>query len=520
MSFNLVSMLRAAALEDADKVCVETPEGAGLTYGELEARTTVLASGLRSLGVRREDRVVLQLPNSIAFVELYFALLRAGAVVVPINPAFTAREIGNVLGDSQPSLFITHSSCQASARAAAENHPALGVVIVDDDDPRTGSGVPAEVFGSSGQDGEIALTGPDDTAVLIYTSGTTGTPKGAELTHLQLFMNCSITSDIGKVSADDVALTALPLFHVYGLSSVLHTVVRRGATLVLVRRFDADEMLAALRNHRATLFYAVPTMLISLIPSLRGQPELENLKLVFSGGAALPEAVIDEFESLAGGVTVLEGYGMSETASTVTFNRSAEDRRFQSVGRAIWGTELMLVDSDDHPIAPGSDAIGEVVLRGPSVMKGYFGNPEATTAALQGGWLHTGDLGSMDRDGYLYIVDRKKDVIIRGGYNVYPREIEEVLHAHPQVSEAAVVGTPDDRLGEEVCAFVVLVSDGATTPEDLTAYCREQLARYKYPRHIWVVEELPKGSTGKVSKPALRETVRQTMDRAQAAERR
>ena len=296
-----------------------------------------------------------------------------------------------------------------------------------------------------------------------------------------------------------MVLVGLPLFHVFGLSSQLNVCVRFGATMSLLPRFDPATALDAIQRDRVTVFEGVPTMYIALLqhPDL-GRYDVSSLRVGVSGGAPIPE-VIDEFEARFG-IVILEGYGLSETASTTTFNISVDERKIYSVGKPIWGVEIQVWDTAGHPLPHGSDHVGEVVVRGVNVMRGYHDNPEATAEAFAGGWLHTGDLGYIDQDGFLFIVDRRKDLIIRGGYNVYPREIEEVLYAHHAVAEAAVVGLPHPRLGEEVAAHVVVRAGMTVTDVELIDYVRARVAAYKYPRVVTFHDSLPKNATGKIIK--------------------
>jgi long-chain acyl-CoA synthetase len=300
-----------------------------------------------------------------------------------------------------------------------------------------------------------------------------------------------------------VVITALPLFHVFGLASILNVCVRFGCTMSLIPRFDAETTLTAIQRDGATIFEGVPTMFIALLScSELDKYDTSSLRIAISGGASIPAPVLDAFEERFG-VVILEGYGMTETASTTTFNKSITDRRVYSVGKPIWGTQTQVWDETGTALPPGKDHVGEVVTRGMHVMKGYLNNPAATSEVFTDGWLHTGDLGYFDEDGYLFIVSRKKELIIRGGYNVYPSEIEEVLHSHPAVAEAAVIGIPDDRLGEEVMAFVTLQADWSLAAADLIAYCRDRVAAYKYPRVIEFRDELPKSAFGKILKREL-----------------
>lgn len=339
-----------------------------------------------------------------------------------------------------------------------------------------------------------------DTAAIVFTSGTTGVPKGAELTHIQLYMNADIPGRLFDVRADDVVLTILPMFHVFGMSSILNVAARFGCTLSLVPRFDARAALEAIQRDHVTIFEGVPTMFVAVLE----HPELDrydtsSLRVAISGGAAIPAHVLDAFEQRFG-VIILEGYGLTETASTTTFNISAGERRAYSVGKPIWGTETQIWDERGNRLPPGREHVGELVTRGFHVMKGYHGQPEATAEAMAGGWLHTGDLGYVDEDGFFFIIDRKKELIIRGGYNVYPREVEEILYHHPAVAEAAVVGVPDARLGEEVAAYVSLKPGEPATRAELIAYCRDRLAAYKYPRYVEIRDALPKTANGKIAK--------------------
>jgi long-chain acyl-CoA synthetase len=344
---------------------------------------------------------------------------------------------------------------------------------------------------------------PGDTAAIVYTSGTTGVPKGAELTHFQLYMNADIPGRLFDIHADDVVLTVLPLFHVYGMSSTMNLAVRFGAAMSLVPRFTPDRVLAAIERDRATVFDGVPTMFGALLAGAETtRYDTSSLRVCVSGGDAIPAHVLDAFEERFA-VPILEGYGMTETASTITFNPSPQDRRTYSVGKPVWGVEVQIWDDNDRRLPPGRIHIGEVVTRGYHTMRGYRGHPMATADAFRSGWFHTGDLGYLDGDGFLFIVDRKKELIIRGGYNVYPREVEEALYRHPDIAEAAVVGVPDERLGQEVKAFIVSAPGRVLTAEQVVEYCRERLAAYKYPRLVEFRTRLPLSAAGKVAKKEL-----------------
>ncbi len=494
--FNLATILRESARRVPDKPAARFAGGA-LTYADLDRQSDAMAAGLRLRGIESGDTVALQLPNVPEFLVAYFGILKAGAVAVPLNVLLKVRELDFHLSDSRSAALVTW----AGLARADVNVPTF---VVGDDVEDEAEAFAALLEARVPAAAPIVPRRPDDTAVVIYTSGTTGKPKGAELTHFQLYMNCDIPARQVEFSGDEVVIAALPLFHVFGLSSILHPVIRFGASLTLVPRFDAESVLTAIERDRATFFDGVPTMFIALLANpLLDQYDLSSLRVAISGGASIAAEVLDEWERRIG-VTILEGYGLSETASTATVNRSAEDRKVYSVGKPVWGVELEIWNDAGVPLPPGRANVGEIVIRGFNVMKGYLNNPAATAEAFSGGWLHTGDLGYIDEDGFVFIVDRKKELIIRAGYNVYPREVEEVLYTHPAVAEAAVVGVADHRLGEEVKAVVALRSGAQVSPDELIGYSKDRLAAYKYPRIVDIRDALPKGPSGKILKTELK----------------
>jgi long-chain acyl-CoA synthetase len=507
VSFNLATILNETALATPDAT-VHKFLGAATTYRELDEQSGQFAAGLLASGLTPGQVVAMQLPNIPQFLTAYFGALKAGMTVLPLNPLLKAPEIEYHLSDSSAAILIGFHSFHDEAVKACE---LLGVPLYlasfSPDALPEGTRplvdlVSAEPLAQPG--GDIRPGNADDTAVLIYTSGTTGKPKGAELTHFQLYMNCTVSGQLFGARPDDVTLAVLPFFHVFGLSSVLNVAVRYGGALSIVPRFVPGPVMDALEQDRCSVIAGVPTMLQALAEQDSSGRDLSRLRVAVSGGASLPEDVLGSFEAKFG-IRVLEGYGLSETASTTSFNR-ADDRRPLSVGKPIWGVQMRVADEQDQPLPVGRDHVGEILIRGHNVMKGYLGKPEASQATLRGGWLHTGDLGYQDEDGFYFIVDRAKDLVIRGGYNVYPREIEEVLFAHPDIAEAAVIGKHDDRLGEEVVAVVVLRPGSELSAQDVIAYCRERLAAYKYPREVRFLPELPKGPTGKILKQVLRES--------------
>ncbi|MEU2237060.1 long-chain-fatty-acid--CoA ligase [Streptomyces vietnamensis] len=467
-----------------------------ITYAELDERSARAAALLSSEGVRPGDRVALMLPNVPEFVVLYYGVLRAGAVVVPMNPLLKTRETEFHLADSGAvRLFEWHQAPGEGAQGAAAagvRHTAVEPVAFA-----------AALAGQEPLAG-VADTDDEDMAVLLYTSGTTGRPKGAVLSHGGLRHNTEVNSvHIQEMTPEDVVVGCLPLFHIFGQICTMSAAVRSGASLVLIPRFEPGAVLAAIARERATVFEGVPTMYAALLqhPS---ETDVSTLRMCISGGASLPVEILHGFERRFG-CAVLEGFGMSETSPVVTFNHPDRPRKAGSIGTPIRDVEVRLLDDKGQDVAPGG--IGELAVRGPNLMKGYWNRPEETAAAIPDGWLRSGDLARADEDGYLYIVDRKKDMIIRGGYNVYPREIEEVLHEHPAVALAAVVGVPHPELGEEVAAAIVLRPGAQVLPDELREYVKDRVAAYKYPRRVWLVDALPLGPSGKILKREITEPV-------------
>lgn len=488
------NLLRTTELHP-DNVAIRLDE-ATLTYAELDVLSARAAGFLRERGIGPGDRVGLMLPNVPLFAALYYGVLRLGAAVVPMNPLLKEREVAYYLGNSGAGLILAAPDTADEACPGA-NEAGATIVLVDEAfESRLADTEPLDpVIGRAG----------DDTAVILYTSGTTGQPKGAELTHANLGHNIDVTAEsLLSASADDVVFGGLPLFHVFGQTCGLNLAIKVGATLTLLPRFDATKALEVLARDRVTVLEGVPTMFTALArhPE-RAAYDVSALRVSVTGGAAMPVEVLHAFEE-AFGCKVLEGYGLSETSPIACFNHPGAERKAGSIGTPIRGVEMRLVDDAGHPVADGE--VGEICVRGHNVMKGYWAKPEATADAIRDGWFFTGDLARRDSDGYYFIVDRKKDLIIRGGYNVYPREIEEVLHEHPAVLEVAVVGIPHEELGEEIAAAVALRPDAAASAEELRAFVRDRVAAYKYPRHVVVVDALPKGPTGKILKREVRIT--------------
>jgi long-chain acyl-CoA synthetase len=490
MSLNLASILTGTAARSPTSPAVRLGAEA-LTYAELDDRSARLATLLRERGLERGERVGVMLPNVLEFPVAYYGVLRAGGVVVPMNVLLKRREIAFYLEDSGAKLLLAWHGFAAEARDGAAD---AGTEMIE---------VEPESFAAmlAGQEPTpgLAETDEEDTAVILYTSGTTGKPKGAELTHANLFRNADVSSrTTSEIAAGDVVFGGLPLFHSFGQTVSMNASLMVGACLTLVPRFDPGEALETMQRDRVTHFYGVPTMYGALLhhPG-RESYDTSSLRTCITGGASMPVEVLRGFEQAFGAI-VLEGYGLSETSPVACSNHPDRERKPGSIGTPLEGVEMRVVDEDDNEVPQGE--VGEIVIRGHNIMKGYWQRPDATEEAMRGGWFHSGDMARVDEEGYFYIVDRKKDLIIRGGYNVYPREVEEVLYEHPKIREAAVVGVPHDEWGEEIGAAVVVHDGEGLDPEEVSAYVKERIAAYKYPRLVWFVEELPKGPTGKILK--------------------
>ncbi|HEX8121019.1 MAG TPA: long-chain fatty acid--CoA ligase [Solirubrobacteraceae bacterium] len=486
---NFAEELRSAAAEAGDRPAVKLDDVV-LSYAVLDAAASRAAGLIRAHGVSPGDRVGLQLPNVPYFPIAYFGALRLGAVVVPMNPLLKAREVAYHLSDSGSKVLLAWHGFADDARAGAEEAGAECIVIAP--------GEFEQLLGEVDPVEDVADRADDDPAVIIYTSGTTGTPKGATLTHANVASGARTGRDLVGADSSSVAVATLPLFHVFGMGSAMNTPLVARGCITLIPRFDPEKALSVVERDGATTFVGVPTMYTAMLHAPdREKYDVSTLTLCVSGGAPMPSEVLKAFDE-AFGAKILEGYGMSETTGMGSFNLPDRERKAGSIGVPIGGTEIKLVDDDGNEVPPGEP--GEILMRGPFVMKGYWNRDEATEEVMSDGWLHSGDIARMDEDGYFFIVDRKKDLIIRGGYNVYPREIEEVLYEHPAVREAAVVGVPHESLGEEVAAAVSLAEGAEATSEELRQFVKARVAAYKYPRVVTIVDDLPKGATGKVLK--------------------
>ncbi len=486
---NLAARLVDTAERLPDKTAI-TLDQAAITWAQLRGAAAHLAGQVRAAGVEPGDRVALILPNVPAYPVAFYGSLMAGCIVVPLNPLLKSGEIEYFFEDSGAKLaFVWPDFAEEAQKASAQT--GTRIVVCGPVGPAEGQldeAAPLET---------VHDRADDDTAVILYTSGTTGKPKGAELTHFNLTRNAERSAfDIIEIGEDDVIMGCLPLFHVFGLTCGLNAATVSGATLTLIPRFDAGAALDVIGRDHVTIFEGVPTMYAGMLAHAKADSaDTSSLRTCVSGGSAMPVEVLRKFEEKFG-CRVLEGYGLSETSPVASFNMLDRPSKPGTIGRAIPGCEIRLVDLDGNDSAPGD--IGEIAIRGENLMKGYWNRPQATREAIPDGWFRTGDLATVDEDGYYTIVDRKKDMIIRGGLNVYPREVEEVLYTHPDVTEAAVVGVPDPTFGEEIGAAVAVRPGSQVTAEELSQYVKDRIAAYKYPRHVWFLDELPKGPTGKI----------------------
>ena len=485
---NLNSMLARAAADHGERPAVRLDDLV-LTYTQLRDSARRAASLLTSLGVTPGDRVAIMLPNVLAFPIAFYGALAAGATAVPMNPLLKKHEVAYQLGDSGAKvLFAWHDVATEAAKGAA----GTGTQILEVGQPDMG----ALLAGLTPAPPTAEQSGDDD-AVILYTSGTTGRPKGAELTHAGLTRNAELTAaTMLNACPADVTMGCLPLFHVFGLTCGLNATIIAGGTLTLLPRFDPGKALEIIGRDKVTIFQGVPTMYAEMLHHRdHASADTSSLRTCISGGAPMPLEIMRGFEQTFG-CMILEAYGLSETSPVASFNHPDRERKPGSIGTPMEGVEMRVVNGEGASLPPGD--VGEIAIRGDNVMKGYWGKPEATAEAIPDGWFRTGDLAKVDGDGYFFIVGREKDLIIRGGYNVYPREIEEAIHEHQAVAEVAVIGIPHAELGEEVGAAVQLRPGATATPAELRAFARERVAAYKYPRHVWLVRELPKGATGKI----------------------
>ncbi|WP_028653020.1 long-chain-fatty-acid--CoA ligase [Nocardioides halotolerans] len=526
-TYNLATLLEDSARKYPEREAIVFPAtGRRMTYAEVDAVANMVANFLVGKGIQPGDKVALSCPNLPYFSLVYWGILKAGATVVPLNVLLKAREVAYHLGDSDAKAYFCFEGT-AELPIGQEGYAGFQqsdgcetfVVItaaLDGESPFEGVPTFGQALGGTQPTFDTVETDEDDTAVILYTSGTTGQPKGAELRHRNMRDNALFSEAVFGCDPEkpERYLCVLPLFHSFGQTVIQNGAASTGSTVVMLPRFEARPALELMQSERITFFAGVPTMYWGLLGALKeAQSSSEssvdvaeirkNLRVAAAGGAALPVEVHKEFEKRFG-VTIREGYGLSETSPVASFSPEGDDIRVGSIGIPAPGVEMKLIQPDSwDEVEWSEDAIGEIAIKGHNIMKGYYGRPDATDDAIRDGWFRSGDLGRRDADGWYYIVDRSKDMIIRGGYNVYPREVEEVLMTHPDVSLAAVIGVPHESHGEEIKAFVIR-EDGATVTEDeLVAWAKEQMAAYKYPRIVEFVPSLPMTATGKILKREL-----------------
>lgn len=473
------------------------------TYEELFLKVKNIATHLTEMGVQKGDPVALLMGNSSEFLLAYYGILTAGAAVIPINPIYTVNEIQYILENSQCKVAISTEDLVPGFTQLQPNLSNLHKVFFIGEDPKTDWALPfTKLMESPSQQMELPTLVEDDLAVILYTSGTTGRPKGAMLSHRNLGSNALAIIEQMGIEDDVKAINVLPMFHVFGMTVGMNATLSLGGTLIIIPRFTPKEVVETIRETKATLFAGVPTMYNFLYNYEEvSREDLSSLTICMSGGAALPVALLNNFEEKYG-LVIYEGYGLSEASPFTSFSSAHAGRKIGSIGPSLLGVSSKIVDEEDNELPRGQ--VGELAVQGPNVMLGYLNMPEETAYAMRNGWLHTGDMAYIDEDGFVFIVDRKKDMVIVGGYNVYPREVEEVLYQHTGIVEAAVTGVPDEAYGEIVCAYVV-IRDDSLTEASIIQYCKENLAKYKVPRKVVFLEDLPKNTTGKILRRVLRD---------------
>ncbi|QDI90506.1 long-chain fatty acid--CoA ligase [Salicibibacter halophilus] len=493
-------------------------QGQEITYEQLGAMVTAFASGLQGEGVQKGDRAAIMLPNSSQYVIAYYGILLAGGIVTQINPMLTERELTYILNDSGAETIVVQDDLYHKVKAV-QNQTKLKNVIVVNLLARVTYNEPAYMFDDfldrgAHQVSQVAIDPAEDVAVLQYTGGTTGRSKGVMLTHNNLMANIIQIYEIFNEELSfgrERVLTVIPLFHVYGMTNGMNLAIFLGATNIMLPRFELQDVLETIKQSKPTMFPGVPTMYIGLLTHPEADKYgLDSIRICNSGSAPMPVELMKEFEQKTGAM-IAEGYGLSETAPTTHVNPLFAERKTGSVGIGLPSTDYKIVDTNTGQKIINHGDTGEIIIYGPQVMKGYWNKPKETQQALRDGWLYTGNIGHMDEEGYLYIVDRKKDMIIASGYNVYPREVEEVLYEHSAVLEAAVVGVVDDYRGETVKAFIVLREGESTNEQEIIAHSRKYLAAYKAPHYVEFREELPKSNVGKTLRRSLRDEQNQSL---------
>ncbi len=500
MDKNLCAVLEDNLLSRADNVAMLWKDGSN-TYKGIDAKASAIARSLLAQGLRPGQRVGIHTANVPEFVYAYFGVLKAGGEVVPMNVMLKPDELSWLGRDAELTFAVTQPPFAKALQAALGEIPSLKETFCISPAPDGATKFDSLFLGSDAHISSQAV--PDDVGVIFYTSGTTGHPKGAMLTHGNLYSNALATAQVYEYQANDVIVFGMPMFHSSGQTNVMNAAFSKGACIVMIPRFSPDAVFEAFEMYPVSVFIGVPTMYHQILYHPKAERfAAGNLRVCIVGAAAMPETLFREVSERYG-VPITEGYGISEGGPVVAHNPIQGTKKIRSVGIPLPGISVQVVDPEDKPLPSGE--VGELVVQGPNVMKGYLNQPEASIEALRGGWLHTGDLAKIDEDGYIFIVDRKKDMILTGGFNIYPREVEEVLYTHPSVSEAAVIGLPDEEKGELATAFVILKQGQTATEGEIISFCRERIAVYKAPRNVVFVEELPRSPAGKILKRLLKD---------------
>ncbi|WP_077620936.1 long-chain-fatty-acid--CoA ligase [Bacillus sinesaloumensis] len=485
-----------------------------MTYQELSGMVHVFTSALQEAGIQKGDRVAIMLPNCPQYVISYYGSLNAGAIVTQINPLLVERELQYILADSGAETIVVMDTLYPRVKAVKPhtNVKTIITVSLQPTEMELSSDKTFEQFmqSATGTVTPVDIEPEHDIAVLQYTGGTTGRSKGAMLTHRNIVANIVQSYEFFKseiMFGKERSLTVIPLFHVFGMTSGMNLSIFVGAANTLLPKFDVEELLETISREQPTMFPGVPTMYVALTNHPKALDyDLSSIRVCNSGSAPMPVELMKEFERKTGAL-ILEGYGLSEASPVTHCNPIFAERKPGSIGIGIPNTDYKVVDvaTGGNEVPPGD--LGELIVKGPQVMKGYWNMPEETAIALRDGWLYTGDIAKMDEEGYVYIMDRKKDMIIASGYNIYPRDIEEVLYEHPSVQEAVVIGIPDEYRGETVKAFVVLKQGKTASDEEIISFCKQHLAVYKVPKMLEFRQELPKTNVGKILRRVLREEV-------------
>ena len=494
---NVIQNVEQAARLFPDKPAILF-EDLEITYGQLDQRASKLADTMLAKGIKQGDRVALYLPNIPEFMVCYIASLKIGAVAVSVNPMLKSAELKYLLNDSGSVLLFAVGELLPNVKR--EDYPGLEHVLVCEGDPK-GNPTLDDWMAESTKAQKAVDLDREETAVILYTSGTTGFPKGAALSHGNVVSNSWSAANHSRYTPGDRLCLFLPLFHVFGQNYIMNGCFNACATIVLFRRYVPNDVLHAIEKHRATLLFAVPTIFIGLLNMDLSSYDLSSIRYEFSAAATLPEEIVKKWKE-AFGRSIHEGYGLTETSPFACYNHIYH-HKIGSIGTPVENVEVKIMDEFDEEVATGE--WGEICIKGPGVMKGYWNKPEETARALRNGWLHSGDIGKKDEDGYVYIVDRVKDMINAAGFKIWPAEVEQYLYRHPAIQELAVYGIPHPEKGESVCASIVLKDGASSTSEEIIAYCRENMAAYKIPSRVEFVKELPKSATGKILKRTLRD---------------